>query len=413
MGRMVLIAAVMILFVTLQVLQPPLMVSAATKGKMVTVLSIDGGGIRGIIPGTLLAFLESKLQELDGPNARVADYFDVVAGTSTGGLVTTMLTAPNKDNRPLYQAKEISSFYMQHGPQIFPQSRRNSFLRRVTNLFGGPKYDGKYLRTIITSILGNLTMKQTLTNTVIPTFDIKRLQPIIFSTADAKANMSKNAQLSDVCLSTSAAPTYFPVHYFETKDAQGKTRTFNLVDGGVAANNPTLMAITHVSKQIMRGNFQYEDMENVDCKKMLVLSLGTGIGKHEEKYNATVASRWGMLGWVFNNGATPLIDIFGDASADMVDIHVSTMFQTFGSEKNYVRIQDDNLVGEAASMDIATRENMETLVQIGNGLLKKPISRVNLETGRYEPVVGEGTNEAAMVRFAQLLSEERKLRIAN
>lgn len=62
MGRMVLIAAAMILFVTLQVLQPPLMVSAATKGKMVTVLSIDGGGIRGIIPGTLLAFLESKLQ---------------------------------------------------------------------------------------------------------------------------------------------------------------------------------------------------------------------------------------------------------------------------------------------------------------------------------------------------------------
>lgn len=62
--------------------------------------------------------------------------------------------------------------------------RRDSFVRRVTNLFGGPKYDGRYLRTIINSILGNLTMKQTLTNTVIPTFDIKRLQPIIFSTAD-------------------------------------------------------------------------------------------------------------------------------------------------------------------------------------------------------------------------------------
>ncbi|MCD7459145.1 Patatin-like protein 2 [Datura stramonium] len=55
----------------------------------------------------------------------------------------------------------------------------------------------------------------------------------------AKANISKNAQLSDICLSTSAAPTYFPVHYFETKDAEGKTRTFDLVDGGVAANNPT------------------------------------------------------------------------------------------------------------------------------------------------------------------------------
>ncbi|KAJ8546139.1 hypothetical protein K7X08_018722 [Anisodus acutangulus] len=397
MGRMVLIAAAMTLLVILQVLQPPLMASAATKGKMVTVLSVDGGGIRGVIPGTLLAFLESKLQELDGPNARVADYFDVVAGTSTGGLITTMLTAPNKDNRPLYQAKDISNFYMEHGPQIFPQSRRNSLL-------GGPKYDGKYLRTIINLILGNLTMKQTLTNTVIPTFN---------QLSSAKANISKNAQLSDICLSTSAAPTYFPVHYFETKDAQGKIRTFDLVDGGVAANNPTLMAITHVSKQIMTGNFQYEDMENMDCKKMLVLSLGTGTGKHEEKYNATMASRWGMLGWVFNNGATPLIDVYGDASADMVDIHVSTMFQTLGSEKNYIRIQDDNLTGEAASMDIATTKNMERLVQIGNDLLKKPVSRVNLETGLYEPVVGEGTNEAAIVRFAQLLSEERKLRIDN
>ncbi|CAN4079627.1 unnamed protein product [Withania somnifera] len=256
-------------------------------------------------------------------------------------------------------------------------------------------------------------MSQTLTNTVIPAFDIKRLQPIIFSTSDAKANISKNAQLSDICLSTSAAPTFFPVHYFETKDAEGKIRTFDLVDGGVAANNPTLMALTHVSKQIKTGNFQYKDMENMDCKKMLVLSLGTGIGKKEEKYNASVASRWGMLGWIFNNGATPLIDIYGDASADMVDIHVSTMFQTLDSEKNYVRIQDDNLTGEAASMDIATTENMERLVQIGNDLLKKPISRVNLETGRYEPVVGEGTNEAALVHFARLLSEERKLRIAN
>lgn len=99
------------------------------------------------------------------------------------------------------------------------------------------------------------------------------------------------------------------------------------------------MAMTHVSKQIMMGNFQYDDMTKMDCKKMLVLSLGTGTGKHEEKYNATVASRWGMLGWVYNNGATPLIDIYGDASADMVDIHVSTMFQTLGSEKNYIRIQ--------------------------------------------------------------------------
>ncbi|KAG6632076.1 hypothetical protein CIPAW_13G133700 [Carya illinoinensis] len=83
------------------------------KGNMVTMLSIDGGGIRGIIPGTLVGFLESKLQALDGPDAIIADYFDLIAGTSTGGLVTTMLTAPNNDNRPVYAAKDITNFYLE------------------------------------------------------------------------------------------------------------------------------------------------------------------------------------------------------------------------------------------------------------------------------------------------------------
>ncbi|KAM3342734.1 patatin-like protein 2 [Capsicum galapagoense] len=379
-------------------------------GKVVTILSIDGGGIRGVIPATLLAFLESKLQELDGPNVRIADYFDVVAGTSTGGLIATMLTAPDKDNRPLYAAKNITNFYMDHGPKIFPESSRSSFLKRLTNIFGGPKYDGKYLKTLVKSILGNHTVKQTLTQIVIPSFDIKRLQPIVFTTTDAKAHVSKDALLSDICLSTSAAPTYFPVHYFETKDAQGKTRSFDLIDGGVAANNPTLMAITHISKAIMLGKLQYEGVRPMDCEKMLVLSLGTGIPKDEKKYSAAAASTWGVLGWLYNNGASPLLDVYSDASSDIVDVNLSTMFQSLRNEKNYLRIQDDSLTGEAASMDVATTKNMEKLVQIGNDRLKKPVSRVNLDTGRYEEVFGEGTNEEALIRFAKLLSEERKLR---
>lgn len=131
MGRLVLLGAPITLLVSLQVR----IVCGATNGKkLVTVLSIDGGGVRGIIPGTLLAFLESKLQELDGPNARIADYFDVVAGTSTGGIITTMLTAPNRDNRPLYAAKYISSFYMEHCPHIFPQSRIGRLFLRITRM---------------------------------------------------------------------------------------------------------------------------------------------------------------------------------------------------------------------------------------------------------------------------------------
>lgn len=93
------------------------------KGKKITVLSIDGGGVRGIIPGTILAFLQSQLQDLDGPRARIADYFDIVAGTSTGGLIATMLTAPDKDHRPIFAAKDINKFYVKHCPKIFPQYR--------------------------------------------------------------------------------------------------------------------------------------------------------------------------------------------------------------------------------------------------------------------------------------------------
>ncbi|XP_062075379.1 patatin-like protein 2 [Humulus lupulus] len=409
------------------------------RGKMLTVLSIDGGGIRGIIPGTLLAFLESKLQELDGAEARLADYFDVISGTSTGGLVTTMLTAPNKENRPLFAAKDINNFYLEHTPKIFPQNSSNDFLsifKNITNLIDtltGPKYDGKYLHTLLNNLLGDLTLDQTLTNIVVPAFDIKLMQPVIFSTNDGKAKGCKNARLADICLSTSAAPTYLPAHSFKTSDRKGNTRSFDLIDGAVAANNPTMLAISQMLREMTKKKHSLGELmkgENdddvvgaehgagagattMDGKRMLVLSLGTGSAKREEKYNAAKASEWGLLSWIFDNGSTPIIDIFGDASSDIVDLLVSTHFQSRHHRNNYLRIQDDTLVGDESSVDIATTENLQRLVEIGNKLLEKPISRVDLETGKYQPIKGEGTNAQALTHFKKLLSQERKLRLSS
>ncbi|KAJ1276367.1 hypothetical protein BS78_05G209500 [Paspalum vaginatum] len=95
-------------------------------------------------------------------------------------------------------------------------------------------------------------------------------------------------------------------------------------------------------------------------------------------------------------GFTPLIDIFTHASADMVDIHVQVLLEVLGSNQRYLRIQDDWLEGHASSVDVATRENMEALIGIGRDLLQKPVARVNIDTGVYEPVrpvacrVGDG-----------------------
>ncbi|KAG1342272.1 Patatin-like protein 2 [Cocos nucifera] len=371
--------------------------SPPSLGKLVTVLSIDGGGVRGIIPGAILAFLESKLQELDGEDVRLADYFDVIAGTSTGGLVTAMLAAPDENNRPLFAAKEINDFYLENCPKIFPKSG-NGILGSVQSLLAsitGPKYDGKYLHSKVQQLLGGTRLHQTLTNVVIPTFDIKLLQPTIFSTFEAKKKASKDALLSDICISTSAAPTYLPAHYFQTKDFNGKSRSFNLIDGGVAANNPTLLALNEVTKEIFLQNADFLPIKPVDYGKFLVLSLGTGSAKQEEKLNASKASKWGVLGWLYNNGTTPLIDSFSQASSDMVDIHASVVFQALHCEGNYLRIQ-----------------NLMKLAQIGKELLKKPVSRVNFDSGVYEAVPMAETNEEELTRFAKMLYDERRLRLA-
>lgn len=106
----------------------------------------------------------------------------------------------------------------------------------------------------------------------------------------------------------------------------------------------TMMAISQIWKEILMQNT--DDDELIDhirpmehTKRMLVLSLGTGAAKHTHKYSAAAASKWGLRDWLYDNGSTPLLDVYGDSSSDLVDFHVSTLFHALDCKNNYLRIQ--------------------------------------------------------------------------
>ncbi|CAK8539752.1 unnamed protein product [Lathyrus sativus] len=379
----------------------------------ITVLSIDGGGVRGIIPGVILAYLESQLQEIDGADARLADYFDVIAGTSTGGLITAMLATPDPEsnNRPLFAARQIVPFYLKNLPLIFPQkSGIFAPLMNMAKVLMGPKYNGEYLHKTIREMTGNTLLSQTVTNIVIPSFDVEKFQPTIFSSYQIDAEPALDVKLSDICIATSAAPTFLPAHYFEKKDEQGRViQEYNLIDGSVCANNPTLVAIREVTKDMIRQpKGRSVNDAGVGLDRFLVISIGTGSNKKEKKYNAKMVAKWGALTWLFNSGATPVIDCFNEASTDMVDYHNSVLFTALQSQDNYLRIQDDTLEGELDSVDLSTTDNLNNLVKVGENLLKKKFTRVNLDSGVFETVPDKGTIQKELKRFANLLSEIRK-----
>ncbi|XP_028091617.1 patatin-like protein 2 [Camellia sinensis] len=150
-----------------------------------------------------------------------------------------MFTAPNENNCPVFAAKDIKDFYFDNCPKILPQTNNSLFsqTRKAIKALSRPKYDRKYLREVVKEDLGETKLHQTLTNIAIPTFDIKTPQPTIFSTYEVNYKPTLDALLSDICIATSAAPTYLSAHSFKIKDPTGTVREFNLIDGGVVANN--------------------------------------------------------------------------------------------------------------------------------------------------------------------------------
>ena len=382
-------------------------------GKRITVLSIDGGGVRGVIPSTILEFLEKTLQELDGPDVALADYFDVIAGTSTGGLLTAMLTAPDANGRPKFSAKKATETYIQEATVIFPPLGMDLCgFRGLWRMLRGPRYSGNGLIKTVTRLVGEKRLHETVTDVVIPSFDVANQQPVFFSSAHAKKDPLEDPTLAEVCRGTSAAPTYLPAVHFKTMNKSTNAyREFHLVDGGVVCNNPTSVAINQAIKELT-ATARGQSSGRVDWTgtygDLLVLSLGTG--EKAVSYRAEKVAKWGVLGWLHNgDGSVPLIEIFSNGSADMVDYNLSIIFDSHDSSPNYLRIQTD-LDKVDGAIDNSSPSNMYQLVSVAKDLLTRPATTRNLVSGKLEACKELGTNEQALRRFAQWLSQERRSR---
>ncbi|KAI5326526.1 hypothetical protein L3X38_035600 [Prunus dulcis] len=333
-----------------------------TNGGLTTILSIDGGGIRGIIEGGSLEFLEYELQRLYDEN-----------------------------NRPLFAAKDILSFYLKHCLKIFHQPR--SLIGKIKHCLKGlvrPKYNEKYFQKLVKEKLGDKHLHDTLTNVVIPTVDIKPPRPVIFSSDELKRHPSLDALLSDVCIGTSAAPSHLPAHQF------------------IAANNPASIAIKEAEKEILKRNPGCGNEEL--HKRILLISLGTGIANDEE-YDAKEVARWGAFQWLIGpHWSSPVVHMCIKVTGGILDYHTQCVLEDVQSHGHYLRIQDDTLSGRLASVDIATKKYLNDLVKVGEALLKKPVSRLDFDASETEPLPLE-TNAEALVRMAKILSEERAPRI--
>lgn len=298
-----------------------------SDARLLRVLSIDGGGVRGLLPATILLLLEKKLQQkTSNPNARIADYFDLLAGTSTGGILTCMYLLPGADGRPKYTAEDVLNFYKTKMTTVFSRTLYD----KVTSVWGwdGPQYSVSPYETMLKQYAGDALLSQLLRPCVLTSYNIDIGEPHFFCNSSDKKEMPYDFYVRDVARSTSAAPTYFvpseitplpspsatssPTPFSPSPPSASSAASpapaaaaspapppnpepptfapLHLIDGGVFANNPTLCAYAQ-ARQMTIGN-----KHRVHLKDMFILSMSCG----EQKcvYPATQANKWGKLGWV-------------------------------------------------------------------------------------------------------------------
>ena len=209
--------------------------------KKIRILTIDGGGIRGIIPGVILNYLEQQLQKKDKSNKKIGDYFDLIGGTSTGGILACCYLMPSPGGTAKYSAKEALDMYLNDGGSIF----HSSIIDKISRGFGllDEKFDVAALERNLEDFFGEETLNNFIKPSLITSYEITERSAYFFTSVDAADDL-KNFKVRDVARATSAAPTYFEPASIKSVAGQ----QFSLIDGGLYANNPTLCAYAEARK---------------------------------------------------------------------------------------------------------------------------------------------------------------------
>lgn len=355
------------------------------REKIFTVLCIDGGGIRGIIPAVILDYIERQMKkqlpdDSDKDQLRIADFFDLIAGTSTGGIIALALTKPDsRSEKPEYTAARLVDLYLNEGENIFNRPKSH----RVRSGYGwiNKKYPADGIQKVLEEYFGGARLNQAVTRVLIPTYDMRGARvhwrngfdcrrgghPRFFKSylindktqaSDPHQKLStENPLMRDVARATSAAPTYFQPIDLDLQLPPNLTLVETLVDGGIFANNPAMCAYAD-AKRILRSEGRPND-------PVLLISIGTG--NLTGTLKAEAAKNWGKLSWV-----DTLITMIFDGASDTVNYQLQQLIP----EDNYHRFQPQLTFGQD-EMDDVSRGNLISLKALAESFIEKRQSDLN------------------------------------
>ena len=317
------------------------------------ILSIDGGGIKGIVPAVVLLHLEKLLQHLsNNKNSRIHDYFDLFSGASTGAIIIAGLLSPDQNNRPKYSSEEILDLYLENGHIIF----NSSFFQEIKSVSGivNVKYDPEGLESVFEKYFGKSELKGLLKPSLIPVYDLSRGKNYFFRQQKALISPRHNFYVKDLLRGATSALSYFPPAQISTVNGL-EHRCF--IDGGVFANNPALSAY---------AEFRYHN-SNLHAKDTMMLSLGTG--RKTTNLDCEVTANWGAAEWLYQGSY-----LTSNAVASASDYQLNAVYD---NKPNYLRLDASFDDEQSSSMDNTDKEYLDYLISLGESIVKDKQSEIN------------------------------------